>query len=213
MIDLGRLLPGHQKDSDPSGGEIRASERDIDIGPVGCAASAGNPPRQIRAGTADPLQPDQNAGLGVVAEIFSDILGDACARDRHLSPHNLDGAPEAKRSDVPFIGSMGMGGAPLREEGESEAPIAQASLEEPMASNARMGKWLSPKAQPSALGDHHVKDPSPAPKGRPVLRLIISNRGEPTHAAHEGVLTPTRRVGSPLVLVWSRHASTGIARR
>ena len=44
--------------------------------------------------------------------------------------------------------------------------------------------------------------PSPAPKGKPALRLVISNRGEPTHAAHEGAYTPvSRRVGSPILLV------------
>jgi hypothetical protein len=47
--------------------------------------------------------------------------------------------------------------------------------------------------------------PSPA-RGRPVLVVIQGNRGEPTHAAHEGVF-PARRVGSPLVLVWDRDHS------
>ena len=120
----------------------------------------------------------------------------------------LDGAPEAKRSDVPFMGSMG-GGAPLREEGESEAPIAQASLEEPMASNARMGKGLSPKAQPSVLGDHHVKDPSPAPKGRPVLLVIAGGRGRAIAHPAKGRPQP-RVVARPMlsVIVGGRHATS-----
>lgn len=86
----------------------------------------------------------------------------------------LDGAPEAKRSDVPFMGSMG-----IKDRG---------------ALKPRQGSATQEEGRPRGR--------SGGPK------LVFSNRGEPTHAAHEGVLTPTRRVGSPLVLVGGRDHAT-----
>ena len=120
----------------------------------------------------------------------------------------LDGAPEAKRSDVPFMGSMGKVGGPIGEESISP-PVAQAGAREETASNSRMGKGLSPKAQPSVLGDHHVKDPSPAPKGRPVLLVIAGGRGMSTAQRRHGFPRPAVLRPMLLIVGGRDHASTG----
>jgi hypothetical protein len=127
-----------------------------------------------------------------------------------------DGAPEAKRSDVPFMGSMGGGGPSV---GRTDSPpIARAFGEEPLASKLN-GKGAEPAGPAKCVGRTPKKGNSimrvvkePSPRERPVLRLV-SNRGEPTHAAHEGVLTPTRRVGSPMLLIVGGRDHAALSKR
>lgn len=125
---------------------------------------------------------------------------------------NLDGAPEAKRSDVPFMGSMGVAD-PRREEGHESALPS-----EEVAPAMRMGKGAGAAAPASQGGNNmkplrvgsmlmHVKEPSPL--ARPVLRLVMGGRGMSTAQRRQrgrpapAVLRPTL-----LVIVGGRHATS-----
>jgi hypothetical protein len=93
-------------------------------------------------------------------------------------------------------------GAPLQG-GESEAPLP--SLEVAPANRVK-GRGAKPRQVQNRGWARSREGDDARTVNAPALVLIWSNRGEPTHAAHEGVF-PARRVGSP-VLVWdSRHAT------
>lgn len=94
--------------------------------------------------------------------------------------------------------------------------IAEAELRAARQATAANGKEAGAETPASLTGEeprqtsreNQVAGFTDGHRTVPVLRLVISNRGEPTHAANEGVY-PTRRVGSPLVLVaGGRHSDT-----
>lgn len=102
----------------------------------------------------------------------------------------------------------------LSGEERGEPPMQDA---EGFAPATGMGqKGPSPKARPVKGGNNetprqgpiimHVKEPSPDPKARPVLRVVISSRCEPRQLPQQGAFAP-RRLGSHLVLVVD-HADT-----
>jgi hypothetical protein len=90
-----------------------------------------------------------------------------------------------------------LGSAPLWEEGESEAPLP--SLEVAPANRVK-GRGAKPRQVQNRGWARSREGDDARTVNAPALVLIWSNRGEPTHAAHEGVF-PARRVGSPVWLI------------
>lgn len=143
-----------------------------------------------------------------IGELCRDVIGEAETAAHagklrtELNTVPTSGGASTVMTDV--VSGMRMGGAPLREEGESEAPIAQASLEEPMASklNEKV-RGRAPAVQSKGLGDGARGEMSRAEYGpAPVLRLIVSNTclGTATPAAANG-RSPRPAVSRHLVLV------------
>jgi hypothetical protein len=98
--------------------------------------------------------------------------------------------------------NLNEGGAPPQG-GESEAPLP--SLEVAPANRVK-GRGAMPRQVQNRGWARSREGDDARSVNAPALVLIWSNRGEPTHAAHEGVF-PARRVGSP-VLVWDRDHAT-----
>jgi hypothetical protein len=90
-------------------------------------------------------------------------------------------------------------GAPLQG-GESEAPMPV----EVAPANRVKGRGAKPRQVQNRGVARAREEDDTRSVVPPALVLVWSNRGEPTHAAHEGVF-PARRVGSP-VLVWDSEA-------